>query len=208
MAQICKTDNFIFPEGVRPISPVYELSATPSLPSFQKEVKISIDHSAEGDHALLRFMTASRVPRWDSKLTPLYEFKPLSGMFEPHSQTGVIFLSQLDCYLTIVKGTSKHYKLLHVCTCAVNVFRDHYDISGTSPEFTKCCIYIVYSLHHMYSSLPYTYITWIHHPSPYVLSLVNLMCHKPQCALTVMYESDSFRSIIYKSITIDLYIPV
>ena len=103
-AQICETDHFIFPEDMRPISPVYELSTTPSLSSFRNEVKISMDHSTEGNHASLCFMNASRVPRWDSKLTPLYEFKPLSGVFKPHSQTGVIFLSQLDCYLAVGIG--------------------------------------------------------------------------------------------------------
>jgi len=116
VAQICEKNHFIFPEGMRPISPVYELSTTP-LSSFRKEVKISMDHFTEGNHASLRFMTASRVPRWDSKLTPLYEFKPLSGMFEHHSQTGVIFLSQLDCYLAIGigKGTSKYHCGIATC---------------------------------------------------------------------------------------------
>jgi len=111
VAQICETDHFIFPEGMTPISPVYELSTTPSLSSLRKEVKISMNHSTEGNHALLRFMNASRVPRRDSKLTPLYKFKPLYGLFEHHSRTGVIFLSQLDCYLAIGidKGTSSNH---------------------------------------------------------------------------------------------------
>ena len=119
VAQICGTEHFHFPEGTRPISPVYELSTKPSLPSFWKEVKISVDHSAS-DHALLCFMTASRVPRWDSKLTPIYEFHSLTPFNEfdskIHSQTGVIFLSQLDCYLAIVIGeeTSKNC-IVYMC---------------------------------------------------------------------------------------------
>lgn len=118
VAQICETDHFIFPEGMRPISPVYELSTTPLLSSFQKKVKISMNHSTEGNHASLHFMNASRVPRWDNKLTPLYEFKPLSGVFEHHSQTGVLLLSQLDCYLAIGidKGiSSNHHSGIATC---------------------------------------------------------------------------------------------
>ena len=155
VAQICETNHFIFPEGMRPISPVYEPSTTPSLSSFWKEVKISMNRSTEGNHALLRLMTASRVPRWDSKLTPLYEFKPLSGMFEHHSQTGVIFLSQLDCYLAIGigRGTSKnHHSGITTCMymCSKCFSRK---LSETSHEFsceflkvTGTCLWYVTNL--------------------------------------------------------------
>lgn len=131
VAKICETDHFIFPEGTRPISPVYELSTTPSLPSFQKEVKISMDHSAS-DHALLCFVNASRVPRWNGKLIPMYEFHNSTPFNEfdskIHSQTGVIFLSQLDCYLAVVVGeeTSKKYFIyIHTAVNFVRVFRKY-----------------------------------------------------------------------------------
>jgi len=144
VAQICETNHFIFPEGMRPVSPVYELSTTPLLSRFQKEAKISMNHSTEGNRTSLHFMTASRVPRWDSKLTPLYEFKPLSGVFGHHSRTGVIFLSQLDCYLAvgIDKGKSKNHHsgiatCMYMCSKCFSC-----KLSETSPEYSKRCEFL------------------------------------------------------------------
>lgn len=102
----CKPESisFTLPDNMELVSSVYEVSSTEILKS---STKISVFHSfplATESACHMTFVCSSRVPQWKEDLSPSYTFRAApGGAFEAGTQTGVLDLKELNCFLAIAK---------------------------------------------------------------------------------------------------------